>query len=203
MSGDFSRFRHNPLRDFASVNLKQGGVVLDADTNEGAEIADRRLRALASDVLGRATVSQTTPDAFKLSLVSGGSSLTIGKGRMYVDGHLVENHGAPKSGRGFDPLLAETTFSEPVRLEEQPYLPDLTPPVSGYFLVYLDTWQRELTHVESPDLVEIAVGVETSSRVQTAWQVRLRRGPRLRNLQHAGCAAPRMARSTSHPPRGP
>ena len=64
MGADFSRIRSNPLLDFAGVELKQGGVVLDADFNEMAAIVDRRLRAAASDILGRSTVSQTTPDAF-------------------------------------------------------------------------------------------------------------------------------------------
>ena len=67
MATDFSRVRLNPLLDYAGVELKQGGVLLDADANELVAIVDRRLRALASDVLGRATVSATTPDAFKLA----------------------------------------------------------------------------------------------------------------------------------------
>ena len=69
MGTDFSRVRLNPLLDYAGVELKQGGVLLDADANELVDIVDRRLRALASDVLGRATVSSTTPDAFKIAVV--------------------------------------------------------------------------------------------------------------------------------------
>ena len=65
----------------------------------------------------------------------------------------------------------------------QPYLPSLPIPSGGTtlpqlpskdrHLVYLDVWQREVTHLERPELVEIAVGVETSSRLQTVWQVRV------------------------------
>lgn len=33
--------------------------------------------------------------------------------------------------------------------------------------------ENEVTHLERPDLVESAVAVETSSRVQTVWQVRV------------------------------
>ena len=36
-----------PLLDYASVELQQGRVLLDADTNELTAIADRRLRAFA------------------------------------------------------------------------------------------------------------------------------------------------------------
>ena len=71
MGADFSRIRSNPLLDFAGVELKQGGVVLDADFNELVAAIDRRLRATASDILGRSTVSSTTPDAFKIAVASG------------------------------------------------------------------------------------------------------------------------------------
>src|SRR6185295_4798560 len=106
MGADLSRIRSNPLLDFAGVELKQGGVVLDADFNELVAIVDRRMRAAASDILGRSTVSSTTPDAFKLTPVAGG--LQIGKGRLYVDGLLAENHGVPSDDaakKGFDDLL--------------------------------------------------------------------------------------------------
>lgn len=82
MGADFSRVRANPLLDFTGVELKQGSVLLDADFNELVAASDRRLRALASDVLGRATVSSTTPEAFKIGVAAG--DLTITRGRLYV-----------------------------------------------------------------------------------------------------------------------
>src|SRR5688500_18431568 len=124
MATDFSRVRLNPLLDFARVELKQGGVLLDADANELVGIVDRRLRALASDTLGRATVSSTTPNAFKISVASG--SLLIDRGRLYVDGLLAENHGARSDAankRAFDPLLGETVYVDQVDYKAQPYLP--------------------------------------------------------------------------------
>jgi hypothetical protein len=175
MGADLSRIRSNPLLDFAGVELKQGGVLLDADFNEFVAVVDRRLRAAASDILGRSTVSSTTPDAFKITAVAG--ALSIGQGRLYVDGLLAENHGAASpdpAKRLFDPVMAEPTFADPVGYAAQPYLPN-APALSttGTHLVYLDVWQRELTYLERPELVETAVGVETSSRLQTVWQVRV------------------------------
>jgi hypothetical protein len=174
MGTDFSRVRLNPLLDYAGVELKQGGVLLDADANELMDIVDRRLRALASDALGRATVSSTTIDAFKITV--SGTALTIGKGRLYVDGLLAENHGAISADpakRVFDDLLAEPQFADPVNYLAQPYLPNPPGlPTAGRHLVYLDVWDREVTHLEQPDLVESAVGVEATSRTQTVWQVR-------------------------------
>lgn len=175
MAADFSRVRLNPLLDYAGVELKQGGVLLDADANELVALIDRRLRALTSDTLGRATVSSTTPDAFKITAVA--NALLIGKGRLYVDGLLAENHGATSTDpakRAFDSLLSEPTFTDVIEYTKQPYLPSPPAlPTGGRHLVYLDVWNREVTHLEQPHLVESAVAVETSSRLQTVWQVRV------------------------------
>ncbi len=175
MATDFSRVRLNPLLDYAGVELKQGGVLLDADANELVALIDRRLRALASDTLGRATVSSTTPNAFKITAVAAG--LQIDKGRLYVDGLLAENHGAASpdpAKRVFDSLMAENSFIDKIPYAGQPYLPSPPAlPTAGRHLVYLDVWNREVTHLEQPELVESAVAVETSSRLQTVWQVRV------------------------------
>ena len=175
MGADRSRIRNNPLLDFSGVELKQGGVVLDADFNELVAVIDRRLRAVASDVLGRNTASQTTPDAFRIQVAAG--TLQIGRGRLYVDGLLAENHGLVSTDpakKAFDPLMGEVSFVDPITYGNQPYFPNPPAlPTAGRHLVYLDVWNREVTHIERPDLVEVAVGVETSSRVQTVWQVRV------------------------------
>ncbi|HEX3485917.1 MAG TPA: DUF6519 domain-containing protein, partial [Micropepsaceae bacterium] len=178
MGADFSRVRLNPLLDYAGVELQQGRVLLDADLNELNAIIDRRFRALASDTLGRAMVSSTTPDAFKISVAAG--SLLIDKGRLYVDGLLAENHGAASidpAKRVFDDLLAELQFTDKIDYAAQPYLP--SPPAlpnAGRHLVYLDVWNREVTNLEWPGLVENAVGVDATSRIQTVWQVRVLSG---------------------------
>ena len=97
MGTDFSRVRLNPLLDFAGVELKQGGLLLDADANELVEIIDRRLRALASDVLGRATVSATTVDAFKIAVA--GAGLTAGSGSFPLQGWPSARGSAAASAR--------------------------------------------------------------------------------------------------------
>ena len=179
MPADISRARFDPLRDFAGVVLQQGRLLLDADFNELVALLDRRLRAETSDLTsfgpdpdhaGVAWVPRQTPDAFRVTLTGG--QLSIGRGRMYVDGLLAENHGTELDG--FDPLLSERTGTADTPYAEQPYW--LTPdplPTSGTYLAYLDVWQREVTHLEDPGLVEIAVGVDATARWQTAWQVRL------------------------------
>jgi hypothetical protein len=181
MGADVSRVRFDPLRDFAGVVLQQGRLLLDADFNEYVALLDRRLRAETCDLTsfgpdpdqaGEAWVPRQTPDAFRVT--ASGGALTIGRGRMYVDGLLAENHGLPPNG--FDALLSEPTGTTDMPYDKQPYWPpkpDALPTGNGPHLAYLDVWEREVTHLEEPKLVEVAVGVDTTARRQTVWQVRI------------------------------
>jgi hypothetical protein len=174
MSGDYSRKTFDPLRDFSGLLMQQGRVQLDADWNELVGIISRRLRAETTDIIGRGTVPKETPDGFKIE-ISGGV-LTIGRGRIYVDGLLAENHGKPPLE--FDAVLSEQRGTLTVAYDEQPYFPNAkkvapAPTEGGPYLVYLDVWQREVTYLQVPELIEKAVGVDTTTRLQTVWQVRV------------------------------
>ena len=70
---------------YQAVLRQQGRVDLDADWNEYVDLQDRRWRAETIDVVGRCGVPAETPEGFKIE-VSGGE-LTVGLGRMYVDGY--------------------------------------------------------------------------------------------------------------------
>jgi hypothetical protein len=179
MSGDYSRERFQAQRNVASVRMQQGRVQLDSDWNELVDVVDRRFRTETVDLVARGPVDspggvavypRLTPDAFRIG-ISGGT-ITIGRGRMYVDGLLAENHGT--GPLEFDRILAEERGTQPITYETQPHLP--APPDfarSGRALAYLDVWHREVTHLQDPGLVENAVGVDTTTRLQTVWQVRL------------------------------
>src|SRR5580765_7560322 len=190
MGADVSRVRFDPLRDFAGVVLQQGRLLLDGDFNEYVALLDRRLRAETCDLTsfgpdpdhaGVSWVPRQTPDGFRVT--AAGGKLTIGRGRMYVDGLLAENHG--KNVTGFDPLLSERTGTADLDYTEQPYWPKPDAlPGAGTHLAFLDVWEREVTYLEDPDLVEIAVGVDTTARTQTAWQVRV-----LPNIGNATCTS--------------
>ena len=121
MGGDYSRVRFDPKNDFSAVLMQQGRVQLDADWNELATLIERRWRAETTDVIGRGTVPQETPDGFRIQIASGG--LTIGRGRIYVDGLLAENHGIPPFE--FDPVLAEMRGTLPLSYVDQPYFPNV------------------------------------------------------------------------------
>ncbi|HUI06052.1 MAG TPA: DUF6519 domain-containing protein [Verrucomicrobiae bacterium] len=182
MSGDYSRETLDPQRDFSTVLMQQGRVQLDADWNELVGLIDRRRRAETVDTIGRGVVPREAPDGFKIDL--DGNTLMIGRGRMYVDGLLAENHG--KAPLEFDPVLAEQRGTLPLPFNEQPYQPQASAPArGGPHLVYLDVWQREVTYLEQPELFEKAVGVDTTTRLQTVWQVRV-----LNNVGNIACDTP-------------
>ena len=171
MNGDYSRQRFDPARHYSAVLMQQGRVQLDADWNELVEILERRLRAHCLDTLGRAVVPRSAPDGFRIALH--GDAPTIGRGRLYLDGLLVENHGGP--GGAFDPALGELRGGDALPYDGQPHLPHAladAPIPAGPYLVYLDAWSREVSAAEDPTLIDPALGVDTTTRRQVAWQVR-------------------------------
>lgn len=94
---------------------------------------------------------------------------SIGYGHYYVDGILVEN-------------LAEThcpPTGTPARItyKTQPDYPltepDRLQPGTEY-LVYLDVWERHMTHLEVDHIREVALGgPDTATRTKVVWQVKI------------------------------
>ena len=182
MSFDTSRFAFNPWHDFLGVVMQQGRVQLDADWNDLVSQMVRRLQAGSLDTYGAAVVPRTTPDGFRIDAVGG--TLKIGVGRMYVDGLLAENHGTGTADWRRD--LAELVGSDALDYTAQPYYPEAPElPAGGPHLVYLDVWRREVTALQHPELVEKAVGVDTTGRWQTVWQVKV-----LPRVSGAQCSTP-------------
>ncbi len=169
MSGDYSRFNFDPRRRFSTLYLRQGALWLDQDKNEDGDIQRRANRTLAEDVLGTAGMSyRRWPDAFRIGHLPGPpEDLSIEPGRMYPFGIQIEN------------------FAEDgATYLDQPFLP-LPPDLpAGEALVYLRIWDREITWVEDPTLLDVALGgIDTSTRLQTAWQLLVD------SVQQAACGA--------------
>jgi hypothetical protein len=159
MTGDYSRFTFDPRKRFSGLLQQQGRVQLDADWNEAVAIARRRLRLQALDTFGPVGVPYlTTPDAFLVSVAAGPPlDLALEPGRLYVDG-----------------ILAELFPDENASYLKQPFLPDPPPLPAGDAVVYLDLWEREITYVEDPSLLEPALGgVDTATRTQSVWQLKV------------------------------
>jgi hypothetical protein len=166
MKGDFTRFRFDPVLHRRRVYMQQGRVAVDADANEGSDIAEYLREVGIRDVVGP---SGAPLAGGGLAITAAGSDLQVGAGRYWVDGLLVENE-------------TQTT------LGAQPYLPAGTSPVAqadgtvgaapsdGVYLVFLETWERLVTAVDDDSLREPALGgPDTTARTQQVWQVRLLR----------------------------
>jgi DNA-binding beta-propeller fold protein YncE len=156
MKGDFSRVSFDRARHARGLLMQQGRVQLDADWNELQEVQSYRVETQATDVIGPAGV----PDSgggFALSLAAP-ASLTIGQGRIYVDGILAENDNS-------------------VQVTAQPFLPGYTMPAkAGCYVAYLDVWLREITALDDWSVREVALGgPDTALRESVAWQVKLLR----------------------------
>ena len=157
MKGDFTRLTFAREKHYSSVRMQQGRVQLDADWNEQLDIAAHRVEAETVDVVGATGASGS---GFNLSFQSG--DLVLAAGRCYVDGILCENE---------QPCL--TIGPAQGTLLVQPDGPTIQTPVPGSYVVYLDVWQRHLTAVDDPSILETAIDAQTATRTKTVWQARL------------------------------
>jgi hypothetical protein len=164
MKGDFTRFTFDPKKRYSGVLKQQGRVDLDADWNEQGDIQRYHDRTVIGDVVGP-NGAPTEGAGFKIERAGGQSmDFQLSAGRIYVNGILCE---------------ADESFS----YGKQPHLPAppalKSPRETGVRkdLVYLDVWERHVTVIEDPALREVALGgPDTTTRVQTVWQVKVREG---------------------------
>ena len=160
MKTQISRDSFTSDKRYSGVYLQQGRMITDADWNEDAEIAKRRLDDALAD-----TVVSGVPRAHGLQIQAvAGQPLALHRGRLYADGV-----GALVTSTRADPAQA-------FRLSEQTDLPlpaGVTPPTVSYRL-YADVWERAVTSLEDPaQLRDPALhGADTGSRTQTMAQLK-------------------------------
>lgn len=177
MKADFSRLTFDPARHYSGVWMQQGRVQVDADSNEQATIARRRVELEAADLIGgcggpigaagfemvldvaalSATQKAELAQRFAATFTVPAGDFLIGPGRFYVDGILTEND-------GYELYSAQ---------RDLPGLLKLIPSTAGSYTVYLDVWDRHLTALDDARLRETALGgPDTATRTRTTWQVR-------------------------------
>ena len=177
MKGDFTRDTFNPANHFLRVLTQQGRVQLDADANEQIAILLHYLQTLAADLIGPyggpngnvgfAIITRenqindlqtTTEEKNRLKSRLNEQKLLIGPGHYYVDGVLCEQ--ASYEGYATQPNYP---------LPEVEQFENLKPP----YLLYLDVWERHLTHLDDPSIRDVALnGADTATRSQVVWHVR-------------------------------
>jgi hypothetical protein len=189
MHGDFSRRTYRPAKHYVGVASQQGRVLLDAESNEQADLGLAAQRSLAADLIGQ---HGGPGGGFAITYVAESegdkASLTIGAGRYYVDGIPVdatrpEPLPAVDDDQPHDMVatdVAGAAVPEPVwTYWDQPYAyrdperdSDELPPLP--FLAVLRLHDRLVTAVQDPLLRETALGSalpDTTGRVRTDWEV--------------------------------
>lgn len=170
MKGDFARVTFDPALHYSHVFQQQGRVVLEADWNEQAAIHLHLLRTLAVDLVGACWAAGegfgiTNPSSAASGNASSLSNWQLSPGHFYVDGILCENDAihtlaqqpcAPTPDDGNNG--AGSSFAAAI-------LP---------CALWLDVWERHLSWIEAPPILDGALnGVDTCSRAQVVWQVRM------------------------------
>lgn len=177
MKGDFARVSFDPTLHYSHVFQQQGRVLLEADWNEQAQIQLHLLHTLVRDLVGPCwavgggfaiTGSTTNADGSSKPLPL--TDWQLAPGHFYVDGILCVNEAA-------------------CTLAQQPSAP--TPDYgvadgkSGFenppagFALWLDVWERHLCALEAPGIADVALdGIDTATRAQVVWQLRLLDQPR-------------------------
>jgi len=172
MKADLSRQTFDPDKRYSGVIMQQGRVLLDSEWNEQQEIHQHRTESGAEDVIGPSgTPIDGDGKATGFEITARDGTLYIGEGHIYVDGVLCANEG-----------------EDPIPYDGQPHLPnpdDLTKWMdsanteseSGALklgLVYLDVWERHITHLDDGRIREVALGgPDTTTRKQSVWQVKV------------------------------
>lgn len=172
MKGDFARFTFDPTLHYSQVLQQQGRVLLEADWNEQGRIQLHLLRTLIHDLVGPCwaagtgftiTGSTTNSDGTSKSLPL--TDWQLKSGHFYVDGILCVNE-------------ADCTLAKQPNAPTPDY--GVSDGSSGFenppanFALWLDVWERHLCAVEAPAIADVALdGVDTASRAQVVWQLRL------------------------------
>src|SRR5215217_6505924 len=94
---------------------------------------------------------------------------------LEFDVDISEFRDKPSQLRRVTTYTTQPDYPNPTGLD----LEDLEPNESRTDLVYLDVWQRHITAIEDPDILEVALGgPDTTTRVKTVWQVKVLKGVR-------------------------
>ena len=157
---DFSRETFDATKHRRRVVGLQGRVTVEADSNEQRRIEQHRADTMTRDVIGPVGVPLNNTGFL---ITGGGPNLTIGAGSIYVNGILYENES--QCTLLTQPDLPATTLND---------IPGFDPNAKA-FAVELLTWERDITPIDDPSLLEKALGgPDTSGRTKAIWQVVLK-----------------------------
>lgn len=173
MYGDFSRLHNAPWPRYSAVWAQQGRPQLDSDLNAQTAIFLNYLRSLTTDIIGPFGGHVRTA-GFKVHLVQTSegdptsADLVLSPGHYYVYGLRLEVRELDEMGR----QAVVSYRGRPRHGEGAPPLPEVP------FLVYVAVWERTVTALQDPNLLEPALGLDgpdTTVRSEVVWDIVLSR----------------------------
>lgn len=163
--GDFSqdskiRLAHSIKKHYVGVRMQQGVPILDADWNEMEDLRKHELYELFTQFIGSGV--PTGSDGFRIMETPGDNNFAIRNGIILVKGKRVIN-------QGDNITYLDQSNSELVDTLN-------TPTDNTTYIVYLDTWEREIDGQDDPVLIDERIGIETCIRLKREWVVRVDEG---------------------------
>ena len=178
--GNFSRNTFDKLKHYVGVRLQQGVPLVDADWNEQEDIRKYEFQKFLKWFIGNGVPAgnngfQILEAAGTMNdfYIGGGDGTPEGEGRCIVEGlDVMINEPTRYSAQ---PLYNNPDLAS--KWEVDPIDP-LSEPTSERMdtVVYLDVWEREVDSTEDSDIVNPAIGIETSVRLKREWAVRVEEG---------------------------
>jgi WD40 repeat protein len=155
MKTQLSQFPVTLHAPYSGVYQQQGRMITDADWNAASQIAKDRLDRALDDVIGKGTPAQG-------GIIAGDQDVgfSIVWGDLYVDGIRAD--------------LTSRTDTTAFNLTDQADFPGYNDAPDTAHRLYVDVWERSLTGLEDPSLLDDALhGADTSTRTRTMAQVKL------------------------------
>ncbi len=165
MKTQLSRKTFDELKRYSGVYQQMGRMLTDADWNELSDLNKDRLADVLTDIIGSGTPKERgiveiteQPD--------GSNNYRLLWGYAYVDGIVCQLRADPNA-----------TLTDPqakvFEYLHQADFPQATPEPSGNYTLYLDVWERTVTTLEDPELIDVGLhGADTCTRTQTMAQVK-------------------------------
>ena len=175
--GNFSRNTFSPQKGYVSVRLQQGVPLVDADWNELSDVTrDETYRSVALT-----SADGVESKAFEF-LAGTPNNPTVMGGTGIVNGRTFQS----------GPIAYDTQpWRNPATAAADgvPVIPALTTPTANRTDIgYLDVWEREVGQAEDPNIVNPAIGVETSVRLRRDVALRVAEGTTTLPTEPAGHA---------------
>lgn len=181
--GNFSRDTFDPTKNYVGVRLQQGVPLVDADWNELNDIRRHELY----DGMNLALPDGMSPGSAVLSVFPDPKNSENGIGSWPGSGLI---HGRPLHVNANDtfyflgfpiPYFSYNTqpWRDPARATQDgvDVIPDLTTPAADRTdIVFIDVWEREVDSDEDSNLINPAIGIETSIRTKREAALRVEEG---------------------------